>query len=108
MSTVNVPLTDEYPCYEFRVDLEEVGYICIVKYNERADRWTLDIYDIDRNPLRLGQMLLPGYPLFRGAAGRVDGFPLGKFYLLDMADKGRTPGETGLGKDFKLWYEESE
>jgi hypothetical protein len=104
---VEIPLTDEFPHYSFRIDLESVAYVIDVRLNVRANRWTMDIYDVYRNPLRLGQRLLTGYPLFRGAAGCVSGFPPGKFFLLDVTGKEREMVEVGLGTDFKLFYEEA-
>ena len=105
-----IPVRNDIPSYEIRVDLEGVAYILKVRFNERSGRWALDVLNAAAEPLRVGERLFPDYPLFRGNAGVVEGFPPGRFLLVDTTGKGRPPGrpQESLVDEEPLLYPETE
>lgn len=60
---VSLPLFSD-PDYEYSIALQGNSYILRFIYNERMQRYTLSLYDADRNPIVLGEALVPSYPLF--------------------------------------------
>lgn len=78
---VSLNLFDE-PFYEYAVALEGNSYVLQFIYNERAQLYNFNLYDAERNPIVLGEMLVPTYPLF---ADYVIPNLTGYFYLQEKA-----------------------
>ena len=69
--------------YEYAVALEGVSYVLRFIFNERMQLYTINLYDADRNPIVLGEALVPSYPLFFDYAL----LPLsGYFYMEERAN----------------------
>lgn len=50
--------------YEYSIALQGDSYILRFIYNERMQLYTISLYDADRNPIVLGEALVPNYPMF--------------------------------------------
>lgn len=59
---VDIPIVDE-PYYDLSISLEGNSYILKFTYVERMGLYTLSLYDSDRNPIILGEALVPEYPI---------------------------------------------
>lgn len=64
MKFVNLSLYDD-PYYTYSVALEDNSYIIDFMYNERVQGWFIYLYDAERNPIVLGERLVPNYPIFK-------------------------------------------
>lgn len=60
---VDIPITDE-PFYDLSIALEGNSYILEFTYNERMSLYTMSLYDAERNPIILGEAVVPEYPMF--------------------------------------------
>lgn len=60
---VSLNLFDE-PYYEYSVSLEGNSYIVQFIYNERSTLYNFNLFDAERNPIVLGEALIPSYPMF--------------------------------------------
>lgn len=60
---VSLVLSDE-PFYEYSVSLEGNSYILQFLYNERAQLYFLSLFTAEREPVVLGEALVPSYPIF--------------------------------------------
>ena len=66
-SYVDIPIIDE-PFYDLSIALEGNSYILEFTYNERMRLYTFSLYDAERNPIILGECLVPEYPIFEDYA----------------------------------------
>lgn len=79
---VNLPLFSDAE-YEYSIALQGLSYILRFIYNERMKLYTLNLYDADRNPIVLGEALVPSYPIFFDyAISPLSGY----FYLSEKAN----------------------
>lgn len=80
---ITLPMFDA-PFFKYSTVLTENEFILWFKWNTRGEYWTMDIYDIDENPLILGVKLIIGYPLLTNRGYKIDG-PPGDFWVLDTS-----------------------
>lgn len=79
---VSLPLFSD-PRYEYSIALQGNSFILEFIYNERLELYCFSLYDADRNPIVLGEALVPHYPMFFEYAI----YPLtGYFYLYEKAN----------------------
>lgn len=105
MATLVMPVRADIPAYTFQIDLEGVLYTFTIRYNERMDRWLMDIADENENDLLVGTPILTHFNLierFKSAA-----LPPGGFFALDESGNQKQPGRDDLGNDIKLFYVEA-
>lgn len=76
---------EQVPEYIFEdIDLGGVSWNYRLVWNDRAERWTMDIYDSDGTKRVNGKRMVPNYPLFWAQTGRrPEG---GYLMLLDTGD----------------------
>ena len=60
---VSLVLSDD-PFYEYAVSLEGNSYIVQFVFNERAQLYFFSLYTAEREPIVLGEALVPSYPIF--------------------------------------------
>lgn len=60
---VDIPIEDS-PYYELSISLEGNSYIIEFVYNERSALYFMNLYSSERDPIILGQALVPEYPIF--------------------------------------------
>jgi len=76
---------DVVPLYEYEdVDLSGASWNYRLHWNERAERWHIDIWNSDGSKAIYGKRLVPNYPLFWANTGRrPEG---GVLMLIDTGD----------------------
>jgi hypothetical protein len=93
------------PDYVFEdIDLEGVSWNYRLYWNDRAERWHIDVWTSDDSKAIYGKRLVPNYPLFWANTGRrPEG---GYLILLDTGDPDATDQCTyeGLGHQWKLCW----
>ena len=68
------------PIYEYEdIDLSGVSWNYRLTWNDRAERWTIDVWSSDGKKAIYGKRLIPNYPLFWANEGRR---PEGGYILL--------------------------
>lgn len=78
---VSLVLSEE-PFYEYSVALEGNSYILQFVYNERAQSYFLSLFTAEREPIVMGEALVPSYPIFIDyALANLTGY----FYLQENA-----------------------
>lgn len=60
---VDIPLYDSY-FYDMSITLEGISYVLEFTYNSEARLYTLSLYSDEREPIVLGEALVPNYPMF--------------------------------------------
>lgn len=60
---IDIPLIN-YPIFDLSVSLEGNSYIVEFIYNSRMKLYTISLYDAARNPIVVGEALVPEYPIF--------------------------------------------
>ena len=100
-----MPVRSDLPAYKFQLDLEQILYTFTFRYNERMDRWIMDIADENEDDLLLGTVVLTEWPLIQRF--KDDRLPPGEFMAIDESGEFKYPGREELGNDVKLFYIES-
>jgi len=62
LNYVSLPLFDDYE-YSYTIGLEGLSYTVVMKYNERAKLWFMDLFLEDTTPVALGVGVVPLYPI---------------------------------------------
>lgn len=86
------------------IDLGGDSWNYRIYWNDRAERWVMDVYSSDGNKAVYGKRMVPNYPLFWANTGRR---PEGGFIMLyDTGDpKGSEPcSYEGLGNRWKICW----
>lgn len=60
---ISLPLFDD-AFYSYSIALEGNSYVLEFKFNERMNLYVFNLYDAENNPLILGEVLVPTYPIF--------------------------------------------
>ena len=102
---VEIPTRNDLPAYSQRVDLGETSFNLFFRYNERSDRWAMDLSDADGVLLVGGVPLLTGVPLLFNY--KFAGKPAGDFVLYDREGVNKNAGRNDLGDEVKLYYFEA-
>lgn len=105
MAILEIPIRTDVPAYKFQITLEKSVFTLHFHYNSRAERWFMDINDVDDVEIVSGIALLYGLPLVDRY--KDERLPLGRFIILDETGEKRNPTRSGFGTDFKLLYRES-
>jgi len=105
MAYLEIPIRTDIPAYQFQITLEGTVYTLHFHYNTRAERWVMDVNNVDDEPIVVGVPLLYGLPLLDRY--QDERLPLGSFMILDETGEERNPTRDGFGSDFKLLYRES-
>jgi len=78
-----VPTTSAFPDYTQRTTLDGREYILRFIFNEREQRWYLDIFSSDETPLALGLKLVVNWNLLRRETD--ERLPPGELYAIDFS-----------------------
>ncbi len=112
-----VPTTSAHPDYTQRTSLDGREYVLRFIYNEREQRWYLDLFDGDETPLALGLKLVANWNLLRRETDAR--LPPGELYAIDLSGTvdeqaavdldtvrilqiARDPGRDDLGADGRV------
>lgn len=78
---VNLPLYSA-AFYSYSISLERVSYTIKFRYITRTQRWVFDLYTRDKQPVLLGQAIIPNYPISLDYVTPLSGF----FWLTPLPD----------------------
>lgn len=96
---------ENVPSYIYEdVDLNEVSWNYRLYWNDRAERWAIDVYTSDGDKAIYGKRMVVNYPLFWANTGRR---PEGGYFMLyDTSDPTGSEQCTfeGLGNRWKLCW----
>ena len=105
MATIELPVRSDLPAFEFTLDLEEALYTLAFRWNDRKERWLMDIKDSNGADLLMGIVLLTDVNITDPYI--IEGLPPGRFFVIDESGAGKNPGINDLGNDVKVFYLES-
>lgn len=105
MALIEIPTRSDLKAYEFQIELDGAVYTLGFRYNERMDRWIMDISSAVGTELLNGVVLLTNIPLTDDYV--IDGAPPGRFICEDRTGQNADAGRDDLGNNIRLLYEES-
>ena len=105
MAIIQIPVSNVFPAYSFRVELEAIIYVLRFRLNVRQDIWKMDILSENRTPLINGIAVLTNWNLT--GQYKTPEMPPGTFMPYDTEEKGKNPDGNDFGDRIKLLYEES-
>lgn len=115
--SLTVPTSVELSSYSQRTQLDGEDFVLFFQYNERLDRWFVDVTDQDEKPIASGLRLTTNFPIERFI--RDERRPAGVLMVVDQQGAGddqdvlnqltRDAGLFELGDRFVLiYFEEAE
>lgn len=105
MAQIKIPTRNDFPSYSQRIELEGVIYNLSFRFNERMNRWIMDIQDQEENDILIGIVMLTSVPLLQQYI--KEGLPPGDFILLHRDGTDTNAGRFDLGDAVQLFYAES-
>ena len=108
MATLLIPTSPGVPYFTQKTRLDGRDFLLRFAYNERAERFSLSIFDESEQPVLLGLLLVANWPLLRHY--RADArLPPGELMAVDLTGDGSPPtlDELGEGKRVELTYFEA-
>lgn len=106
MAQLEIPVRSDFKAYSFQIDLEGTVYTLRFRFNQRMERWIMDIATAADEDILNGIVVLTGVPLTDKYV--YETLPPGRFIAIDQSGEGRNAGADDLGNDVRLIYEESE
>lgn len=105
MATWKIPIKFISPDFNFQIELDAVIYGFRFVYNERADRWSMEIQDALGNALVSGLRVVTNWkPLARF---KTPGLPPGFLFTMDVTGGSTEPTELTFGSTVLLCYVEA-
>jgi hypothetical protein len=100
MALITIPLRNDIPDYEFKVDLDGTTYTLTIRYNTRLATWIMDLKTEQDESIVLGVPLLLGTILLeRFPDSRV---PPGDLFLINIEDETAEATRDNLGENVLL------
>ncbi len=100
--TYEIPIRGDLASQSLTVALDGVLYQLALRWNERAESWSMDLFTVDGEALLLGVRLVPAWNLlWRGTDTRL---PAGSLVLHDRTGANEPPGPDDLGARHTLLY----
>ena len=97
-----LPVEPSIPNQRVGITLEEINYVFDFRWNDRTERWYMDISEEDETAIRNGISVSLGAIL--GGRIRDDRFPLGALYAVDLTGEGIEAGLDDLGERVLIYY----
>ncbi len=101
MATKIIPLQPNNPAYTFVIVLNDVTYNISIRWNTRAQFYTLDLADQDGNMIQADIALKAGLDLLEPFA-----LGIGSLFVVDMTNRGLEATPITVGSDVLLVYKE--
>ncbi|WP_281998682.1 phage baseplate plug family protein [Priestia flexa] len=80
-----IPISKDALPEQFEVELADEIFVFEVRYNQTGDFFTIDLYDVTRKPIILGEKLVLNEPLWQDS---IDSrLPAPSLVVLDESDK---------------------
>lgn len=104
MANVVIPVTNEQGNYTLKCTLDNKVYGLGFRWNERYERWFMDIFDATNTLLIAGLPILEGWGLTDQFIGRIAGMPPGRFVAFDGTGNDLDPDAASFGVESQLLY----
>jgi hypothetical protein len=105
MATLRLPTFKDDPDHRYNIQLDGQTFFLEFHYNERADRWSLHLFDITDTPIRHGIRLASGaFNLLQRIALATK--PPGSLFVIDTTGADTEPDGDTLGVETQLRYTE--
>lgn len=105
MALKKIPVRNDLPSYNFRIDLDDRVFKLTFKYNQRLDLWHMDIADEEDVDLILG------IPLFSDTnilpIIKRPNFPQGDFILAHETEDFKNASRETFGAEVIMYYQEA-
>lgn len=98
---LEIPIPLDTPHQSFRTTLDGVDFIVRLDYQERWDRWLLDLLTLDETVIIAGVRLMSQWLPLAGLVSPLR--PAGSLYVYNTAGDD-PPGFSDLGRHVKLIY----
>lgn len=105
MALLELPVRSDLKAYSFKIDLDGAIYTLSFRFNQRMQRWFMDIATEDEIELINGIELLTDVILNNQYV--VNGAPPGFFICEDTTGESKIAGVDDLGNDVRLLYQEA-
>lgn len=102
MAIFEITTRSDLPSYSQRVELDNVIYNLIIRYNERMARWVLDVQTQEEVDILIGVPMLTGVPLLIQYTKKD--LPPGDFMLLHRDGTDINAERNDLGDSVGLFY----
>lgn len=105
MALIKIPLRNDIPSYEFKVDLDGTTYTIKIRYNTRTGIWVMDLYTDNDVAIIVGIPLLVGTIFFDRFTD--DRLPEGDMFILNIEDEDAEATRDNLNENVLLLYDEA-
>ena len=105
MAFSKIPVRADLPSYEFRIDLDGSTYTLAFRFNERMNRWIMDIKTENNVPVLLGSPVLIGTDFL--ARFQSDSLPPGELFTINLKDNFVDADREAFGNDVIILYNEA-
>lgn len=106
MALIQIPIRNDIPAYQMRVDLDGITYRLDFDYNTRTTLWRMSILDDAGNPLVYSIPMLIDF-LLTIQFKHINSFPPGDFLLINLKEENVNPDRTTFSEDVVLFYNEA-
>jgi len=106
MAIKQLPLNTESYNFEFRIPLDGKTFTLAFRYNQRAERWMMDVRDNLNTPIKTGLAILGGAELIERFVADKN-LPDGSLFFLNIEDIKSDISFEGFGENGLVMYEES-
>lgn len=97
-----IPTRSDVPCYDFQITLDGVILNLEFMWGDRLNLWTMNIFDLNQNPIVTGVPLFTEFPLlYKEKDVRL---PPGQWFCVDTGNEGKNPGRDDFGSRVLLYY----
>lgn len=101
-----IPITPNVNAFSERLALDDEYFILTFRWNDRAERWYLDIADAASAPIVSGLVVCADTAMTGHLTG-YDRMPQGILVAVDGTGSGTDPGHDELGQRVKVIYLEA-
>lgn len=102
MAILKLPVSSEFPKFKFNTELDTETFIFSFRFNERMDRWIMNISDATEIPLIMGIPVLLGVPFYEQF--KNPSLPKGRLFAINPESANTEAGSEDLGKSVFIFY----
>lgn len=105
MALLKIPTRSDLPAFSQKIELDGTVFTLKMRYNERYERWILDILTQEETPIRVGIVMLTNIPLLFQYSEAL--LPPGEFICLHKDGISDNAKRDDLGDTVNLYYDEA-